>query len=147
MMLEKMMLDVNVPMYAAGKEHKYKKPCVWVMEEIAESRIQAVIDTEIIQEVLYRYFAIRQWKFAVSISRQLMVIVPEVMTVSAEHMHVAVDLFEEYGPAGIPPRDMLHAAVMILGDVKKIISTDSHFNQIEGIERVDPLDLYNRKDD
>lgn len=29
-------LDVNVPMYAGGKEHHYQEPCRWVMTEVAE---------------------------------------------------------------------------------------------------------------
>jgi len=143
MMLEKVLLDVNVPMYAAGKEHRYKEPCAWIMGEIAEDRIRAVIDTEIVQEILYRYPAIRRWELAVSVSQNLLVIVTEIMPVQETHVRLVVDLFPSYGPTGIPPRDILHAAVMMLGDVKRIIFTDSHFDQIEGIERIDPLTLFN----
>ncbi len=145
MTLEKLMLDVNVPMYAAGKAHKYKEPCTWIMQEIGDNRLQAVIDTETIQEVLYRYAAIRRYELAVTISRELLIIIEDVLPISTEHLHLAIDLFGSYGTKGIPPRDILHVAVMILADIKKIISTDSHFDQIEGIERIDPLILFDRK--
>jgi len=142
---EKLLLDVNIPMYAAGRTHKYKEPCAWIMKEIAEDRIHAAIDTEIIQEVLYRYAAIRRLELALAISKDLLIIVAEVLPVSAEHMHLTIDLFAGYGSKGIPPRDILHVAVMILADIKKIISTDSHFDQIEGIERIDPITLFDHR--
>ena len=52
-------LDVNIPMYAAGQTHPYREPCAWLMTQVARGRIAAAIDTEIIQEVLYRYGALR----------------------------------------------------------------------------------------
>jgi len=36
-------LDVNIPMYAAGRPHEYKESCAWIMGEIAQGRITAVI--------------------------------------------------------------------------------------------------------
>jgi predicted nucleic acid-binding protein len=45
-------LDVNIPMYAAGKDHRSRAACVYVMQEIAEGRLIVAIDTEIIQEIL-----------------------------------------------------------------------------------------------
>ena len=32
-------LDVNVPMYAAGKPHAYKATCAWVLTEVANARL------------------------------------------------------------------------------------------------------------
>jgi hypothetical protein len=43
---EVLFLDVNVPMYAAGKEHPYKASCVWLMTEIVERHIAVAIDTQ-----------------------------------------------------------------------------------------------------
>lgn len=144
-MIEKFLLDANVPMYAAGREHKYKESCSWILMEVAEQRINGVIDTEIIQEILYRYGAIRRWESGVSISRDMMVIAADILPVSGSHMSLAIDLFEEYAYQGIPARDALHVAVMISAGIKGIISTDSHFDRITGVERIDPLDLFRNR--
>ncbi|MFO7683714.1 MAG: type II toxin-antitoxin system VapC family toxin [Chloroflexota bacterium] len=131
-------LDVNVPMYAAGKDHPYKESCVWVLTEIANGRLDVVIDTEIIQEALYRYGAIQQWQIGVQMAENLLDLVPIVLPVTVETMKTAVSLFAHYAPQGVKARDLLHTAVMQNHQITHIISTDKHFDQIEGVTRLDP---------
>ena len=135
-------LDVNVPMYAAGKEHPYKAACVYVLTEIANGRLDAVISTEIIQEILYRFGAMGQVQVGVQMATSLMDLVPDVLPVTVEDMQTAVALFAEYGPKGVKARDVVHTAVMHTHQLTHIISTDKHFDQIEGITRLDPHDMF-----
>ncbi len=135
-------LDVNVPMYAAGKEHPYKEPCAWVMTEIAEGRIEAVADTEIVQEVLYRYGAIHQWRVGVSMAESLLKILPMIYPVELADIRLALKLFERYAPQGVPARDVLHVAVMRKNRLSQIVSTDTHLDLVEEIERLDPKTLF-----
>lgn len=132
-------LDVNVPMYAAGKAHPYKESCVWVLTEVANGRLDAVISSEIIQEILYRYGALAQAQIGVQMAQNLMDLVPTVLPVTVEDMQTAVALFAEYAPKGVKARDVVHTAVMQNHQLTHIISTDKHFDQIEGIIRVDPF--------
>ena len=136
------LLDVNVAMYAAGRAHPYKEPCGWVMTEIAEGRLAAAVDTEIIQEILYRYGALQQWSVAVTLARSLLEIVPTVFPVLPADAGLAIELFDEYGPRGVSARDALHAAVMRSNAVAQIISADLHFDLIAGITRLDPRTLF-----
>jgi predicted nucleic acid-binding protein len=131
-------LDVNVPMYAAAKDHLYKESCIWVLTEIANGRLDTVINAEIIQEVLYRYGAIQQWQIGVQMAQNLLDLVPTVLPVTANDMKTAVALFAQYAPQGVKARDLLHTAVMQNHQLSHIISTDKHFDQIEGITRLDP---------
>ncbi len=132
-------LDVNVPMYAAGKAHPYKESCVWVLTEIASGRLNAVISSEIIQEILYRYGALGEVQVGVQMAQSLMDLVPDVVPVTIEEMKTAVALFAKYAPKGVKARDVVHTAVMQNHQLTHIISTDKHFDQIEGIIRVDPF--------
>lgn len=134
-------LDVNVSMYAAGKPHPYKASCVWVMTEIANGRLEAVIDAEIVQEILYRYGAIQQWQIGVKMAQNLLDLVPDVLSVTAADMKTAVSHFARYAPQGVKARDVIHTAVMQNHQLTHIISTDKHFDQIEGIIRLDPQTL------
>lgn len=120
--MAELFLDVNVPMYAAGKEHLYKAPCAWVMTEIAEGRIDAAIDVEVIQESLYRYGAIDQWQIGVSVAQNLLKIVPMIYPIQVADIRLAVKLFERYAPHEIPARDVLHVAVMRNNGLSRIIS-------------------------
>ena len=135
-------LDVNVPMYAAGKAHSYKESCVWVLTEIANGRLDVVIDAEIIQEVLYRYGAIQQWQIGVQMAQNLQDLVPVVLPVTGNDMKTAVSLFAQHAPQGVKARDVLHTAVMQTHQISHIISTDKHFDQIEGMARLDPQALF-----
>lgn len=141
---ELLFLDVNIPMYAAGKVHPYRDACVWVMTELALGHFSVAISTETIQEILYRYGGLQRWGIAVRMAKYLMEIVPLVLPVTESEAHLVVRQFEHYGPLGVPARDLIHAAVMQNHDISQIISTDSHFDQIEGITRLDPLDLIKR---
>ena len=41
----------------------------------------------------------------------------------------------------ITPRDWLHLAVMLNNGITEIISADSHFDDIEGVTRLDPREF------
>jgi len=137
-------IDVNVPMYAAGQTHPYQQPCIWVMTEVAEGRLNAAIDTEIVQEILYRYGALRRWDIAKSMATDLMSLVTVIHPVTTGDIKLAVELFSRYAPQGVMARDIIHAAVMQNNGMTKIISTDEHFDQIEGVVRLDPQALFER---
>jgi uncharacterized protein len=139
-------LDVNVPMYAAGKAHSYQDACSWVMTQIAEGKLSVAIDTEIIQEVLYRYGSLREWSIATSMSTNLLKLVPTIYSVTQADIRRAVQLFSDYGPRGITARDLIHVAVMQNHGLTQIISTDAHFDRIVGITRLDPQILMTRTD-
>lgn len=140
--MDNVFLDVNIPMYASGTEHPYKEPCTWIMTEVAEGRLMVVIDTEVIQEVLYRYGAITRWETGVAMANDLMKLVPKIYPVERDDVRLAVDLFQTYGPKGVTARDTLHAAVMMNRNLNEILSTDSHFDLIKGIKRLEPNALF-----
>lgn len=138
-------LDVNVPMYAAGKAHPYKESCVWVLTEIANGRLEVVMDSEIVQEVLYRYGAIQQWQVGVQIAENLLDLIPVTLPVTVKDMKTAISLFAHYAPKGVKARDLLHTVIMHNHQLTHIISTDRHFDQIAGITRLDPQTLWMKR--
>ena len=134
-------LDVNVPMYAAGQPHRYRDACTWVLEEVAHERLAVAIDVEIIQEILYRFGALQRWDVAVRLSQSLLDLVPTVYPIQPTDARIAIELFQRYAPRGVQARDVIHAAVMQQHGLTHIISTDQHFDLIEGLTRLDPIVL------
>ena len=59
-----------------------------------------------------------------------------ILPVTKSDLFRAMDILET-SPT-IQTRDAFHAAVMLNNDLLEIISTDSHFDQIPGIRRLDP---------
>lgn len=137
-------LDVNVPMYAAGTQHPYRNACVWVMRQVAEGRLHVVIDTEIVQEILYRYGALRRWTAATTLAENVLDLVSSVYPVTAVDIRKTVDLFKTYAPKGVEARDLLHAAVMLNHGIDNILSTDEHFDRLVEVTRLDPRELHTR---
>jgi len=135
-------LDVNVPMYAAGADHPYREPCAWVLAHVAKGMLQVAIDSEILQEILYRYGELQRWDVAVTLARSLLQLVPTVYSVGPGEAELAIELHERYAPQGVKARDLIHVAVMQRNGLTQIISTDHHFDQVAGIERLDPSALW-----
>ncbi len=135
-------IDVNLPMYATGRDHPYRESCVWVLSEITKGNLEGVIDTEIIQEVLYRYGALGRWETGSSMASSLLDLFSTVLPVTRDDMELALALFSEYGPQGIRARDVLHAAVMEANGIVQIISADRHYDRLPNIRRIDPQELY-----
>lgn len=49
-------IDTNIMMYSGGKESEYKEDCLKIREKIEKKKIIIYNDTEIIQEILYRFY-------------------------------------------------------------------------------------------
>ena len=138
------MLDTNVPMYAACSAHAYKLSCAWVINEIAEDDLAAVVDTETIQEILYRFGGAGQWDTAIKMATDLISIATDIYPVRPSDTALCIELCRQYGPRGLPVRDLLHVAVMQTNGLDTIISTDKHFDRIAGIHRLDPQEMYDQ---
>lgn len=132
-------IDSNIVMYALGKEHEYKESCIKILKLLGEEKITTVSSTEVLQEILYRYFMVGKAKEGLEIAKDFYLALTEVFPVTKEDLEKAFKLFGKY--LNFPPRDSLHAAVMINNGLKKIITVDKHFDGIKEIEKVDPQNL------
>jgi len=133
---------VNVLFYAAGKPSDYKEPCVRVLEKIKAGKLWVAIDTEIVQEILYRYHRIGVYEEAVRLAWYLLKLKPKVLPVSLRDVEDSIQLYHKYSVEGVPPRDTIHVAVMLNNGIEKIISVDRHFGEvITEVKRVEPKEI------
>lgn len=137
-------IDTSIIMYAVGKEHSYKTPCTRIINAIAKEELQAIIDTEVIQEILYRYSHIKQKEKGIKIAKDILLLVPEVLSIKKNDIKLAIEIFDKY--PYIKSRDALHTAVMVNNGIKTILSTDKDFDNIDEIKRIDPLNLLDRRE-
>lgn len=142
-MKNRVFIDTSVFMYARGKDHPLKAPCSNIILAIAKegslgSYGAPVINAEVLQEILYRYVMIDKGDTGLSICRDIEALEVEVLSVTKDDMNQAFDLFERYKGKNLPPRDLIHAAVMINNGMSHIISADKHFDAIKEIKRVRP---------
>lgn len=139
-------IDTNIVMYAAGKEHPYKNACSRIVLGIADGSFRRdigtpVTDTEVFQEILYRYALVGRWESGILICRHFLELGLEILSFDSDEVEKMISLAETYKGKGIPPRDLVHVAAMINHGITKIISADSHFDLINEVTRIDPQAL------
>ncbi len=132
-------IDTNIPMYAAGKDHPLKKSCLDVLESTAKGEIEAFTDTEVFQEILYRYFYINQRKTGFEVFDLFATIMDgSILPVRHSDIMLARLLAEKEETFKFSPRDLIHLAVMLNNGMRHIVTTDRGFKSIPGIEVIAP---------
>jgi predicted nucleic acid-binding protein len=126
-------------MYAAGGPHPLRAACRSSLELIVEKRIPLLTDSEVLQELLYRYFSIRRPDVAAMVYRSAVRICDEVLPVAERHTARALEILKQHPRAS--PRDAIHVATMEDGGLRFILSTDADFDAFDTVERIDPSRL------
>ena len=133
-------IDANVPIYAAGRAHPLKEPCVQVLLLAAEHPQAFVTDAEVLQELLHRYLSLRLWPLGREAFQRFSALMQErieaVQAVDVQHAAALADVHQELGA-----RDLLHVAVMQRLGLGRIISADTGFDRLPELERLDPAQL------
>ena len=133
-------IDTNVPIYAAGREHPYKEPCVRVLTMVAQHPLAFVTSVEVLQEIVHYYHASRRWELGREVLRSFSEIMHErIEPVYEWDIYFAASLAELQ--PHISTRDLLHAAVMNRLESDQIISADTDFDRLPEIARLDPYDV------
>jgi uncharacterized protein len=129
-------LDANLIMYSLGGPHPLREPSKKILENIKGGRLGVVTNTEVLQEILYRYFSIKKQALGELAYTAVVDLCEAVLPVTLQDTDSALGLLKQYPP--ITSRDALHAATMLNNGIKEILSTDPHFDLIAGIRRIDP---------
>ncbi len=138
-MSESIFIDTNIFLYTVGGEHPLKLGSIAIIHRIRDGEIKAVIDTEIIQEILYHFQTIKQLPIGIKLARDAVSVSSRILPVEEIDLSLAIELLESHPE--IQTRDAIHAATMIHNGIKEIVSTDSHFDLISEIKRIDPTKL------
>ena len=138
-MTEPLFVDTNIVMYAVGAEHPYRRPCQAALQRIVDEELPAVVNCEVHQEILHRYLSLGLPDKARMTSRKLETLIPTTLPVTMADVSQAREMSKRY-PA-LAARDLIHVAVMLNHGLKRILSTDAHFDQVKEVEHIDPRDF------
>lgn len=129
-------LDANLIMYSLGGPHPLQVPSKGVLEKIKNDSLRVVSNTEVLQEILYRYFSLRKQALGELAYTAMIDLCQAILPVTIQDTDRALGLLKQYPQ--ITSRDAIHAATMLNNGIKEILSTDPHFDLIAGIRRTDP---------
>ncbi len=138
--MNRVFIDTNIPMYAAGATHPLREPSRRVIRAIAAGTLDALTDAEVFQEILYRYLHIggREKGFRV-FDHFHRIMIGRILPVEGADVHQARQLAERY--PNLSPRDLIHLAVMLRYHLPEIITTDMGFDTVDEVRRLDPRDF------
>lgn len=137
--MNKYFIDANIIMYAIGKEHPLRNPCRKSLKKIKTGSIIAVTNTEVLQEILHRYFSLQMPTIAEEAYHAVKTLCAEIYPVTLQDIDVSLEILKSF--SSINSRDAIHSASMMNNGIKKILSTDPHFDVVHNIERVAPESL------
>ena|SRR3989338_585566 len=129
-------IDTNIFIYASGDPHPHKNPSKHILERIAGNKIKAATNTEVLQEILHRYSAIKDMERGLAIFDDCLKIIPLILPVTKQDILKAREILQEYPE--VNARDAIHTAVMLNRGIKTIYSYDRHYDQIKEIQRTEP---------
>jgi hypothetical protein len=106
------------------------------LKRIVDESIPAVISSEIIQEIIHRYLSLQRPQQAIQVAQDVMTVVPRVLPITERDARHALRLIPRYPT--LKARDLIHTAVMLENGISRILSTDTHFDQVSEVKRLDP---------
>jgi predicted nucleic acid-binding protein len=130
------LVDSNIFMYAAGRDHPHKEPSERFLMRVAQGEVDAVVDAEVLQEILHRYRSLGLWEEARHIFDFARRIVPVALPITAEVMETARDLLDSHGR--LTARGAVHAAVALQSGAAAICTYDRDFDDVRELRRVEP---------
>src|SRR5689334_22095664 len=115
-------VDSNVPMYVAGRDHPLRDPARRFLERARGGEVEICTSTEVLQEILYRYTALKRRDLASSVYDLFVQMCPVVFAVTLADTDRAKSLVSSADHLTV--RDAIHAAVMINNAVTDIATFD-----------------------
>lgn len=128
-------VDSNVPMYLVGNPHPNRDRIEQTLAYLVGEQEILITGVEVYQEILHRYTAIGRPEQIDRAFRRLDDIVEDVLTFGRQEIREAREILQSI--SGISPRDALHVAVMRSAGRTRILSYDTRFDEVPGIERIE----------
>jgi predicted nucleic acid-binding protein len=129
--MDRVFIDANIPMYAAGSGHPNKETSEKILEKISRKQIYGVTSAEVLQEILHRYQSINMLSSGIAIFEEFSNIIDEVLQINFKILESAKNILS--GNPSILTRDAVHAATMEYYSIDYIATFDKHFEHFENI--------------
>ena len=131
-------LDSNIFFYAKIRDRKYGDACANILKWLVEGKLSGATSTLALVETSN---ALRKYGRSSDVPDEVGAIYSLGLTIH-ELLNADVRLSTEiFAQTRVSPYDCAHAAVMKRNGLRNILSADTHFEDIPGITRTDPLSL------
>jgi predicted nucleic acid-binding protein len=127
-------VDSNVPMYLVGADHPHKEAARRLLERAIVDNEPLGTDVEVLQELLHRYLSIGRRDAIGPAWEAIVGVVDVIHPIELDDVARARRLVE--AASRLSARDAVHLAVMQRHGITRILSFDTGFDGIVGVERI-----------
>lgn len=131
------LLDTVVPLLAYGADHTLRPACRQILADPARLGWSLAASAELLQEFTFHRLRRHPPAEAVQNARALTSMVV-LLDFDIRVVDVMLDLIEHHAIRG---RDAVHAATARVHGISTIVSTDSAFDTVPGLQRIDPSEI------
>lgn len=121
-------------MYLVGADHPHKVDARRLLERLIADNERLVTDVEVLQEILHRFVALRRRDAIQPTFDVLRDVADEIFSVHETDVERAKAIV--LGKPRLSARDAIHIAVMEREGVRRILTFDTGFDAMPGIERI-----------
>jgi predicted nucleic acid-binding protein len=140
--MNRFLYDTSIFIYARGAEHAYRAPCRELVELAESGAVAGEASVELVQE--YAHILRRRGLNGKTVREQARDVAALCLLhdFAEEDLRLALNLVA--GQATLGMRDAVHAATALRRGISIIVSTDTDFDGVAGLERLDPATAVQR---
>lgn len=136
--MRRFLYDTSIFVYALGGEHPYKEPCREVVRRAAAGDLQGEASADLLQEFMHQRARRTGDRLGAAKATRRVATLAWWHPVEPNDTQRGIDLFEAHND--LNARDAVFAALAINRGIDAILTTDRAFDEIDGLERIDPAD-------
>lgn len=136
--MRRFLYDTSIFIYALGIEHPYREPCREVVRRAAAGELQGEASADLLQELAHQRTRRTGDRSGAAKTARDVAKLAWWHPVESNDVQRGLDLFETQ--ADLSARDAFFAAVALNRGIDAILATDRAFEQVAGLERIDPTD-------
>jgi uncharacterized protein len=136
--VRRFLYDTSIFVYALGREHPYREPCREIVRKAAAGDLQGEASIDLLQELMHQRMRRTGDRAGAAGAARNVAKLAWWHPVEPNDVQRGIDLYESH--ANIDPRDAVFAALAVNRGIEAILATDRAFDEIDGLERIDPTD-------
>jgi len=136
--MRRFLYDTSIFVYALGGEHPYREPCREIVRKAAAGDLQGEASADLLQELLHQRTRRTGDRLAAAKATRNVSKLAWWHPLEPNDVQRGIDLFETH--PDLEPRDAVFAALAINRGIDAVLTTDRAFDDVVGLERIDPAD-------
>lgn len=136
--MRRFLYDTSIFVYALGADHPYREPCREIVHRAAAGELQGEASADLLKELAHQRARRTGDRHDAAKAVRNVAKLAWWHPLEPSDVQRGIDLFEAHGDLGA--RDAVFAALALNRGIDAILATDRAFDEVDGLERIDPAD-------